>query len=107
VITGGNIDARVLSSVLVRELVRDGRVTTLSVEMPDRPGGLKTISAICADEGANVLEVAHNRRALDLSVKAARLDITFETRDSAHAAEVINKIRIAGFRITGTDAEGI
>ena len=107
VLTGGNIDARVLSSVLVRELLRDGRVTTLSVEMPDRPGGLKTVAAICADEGANVLEVAHNRRALDLSVKAARLDITFETRDAEHSDQVIRQIKAAGFTITGMEADGI
>jgi threonine dehydratase len=103
VLSGGNIDARMLSSVLMRDLVRVGQVLTLSIEMPDRPGSLSTIAGICADLGANVLEINHGRFALDLSANAARLAITIETRDTAHAQQVMDRIRSAGFTLTVRD----
>lgn len=103
VLSGGNIDARMLSSVLMRNLVRMGQVLTLSIELPDRPGSLHTIAGICAAAGANVLEVSHSRFALDLSASAARLGITIETRDQAHAQEVMDNIRAAGFKLTVRD----
>jgi threonine dehydratase len=103
VLCGGNIDARMLSSVLMRDLVRVGQVLTLSIEMPDRPGSLSTIAAICAELGANVLEISHGRFALDLSANAARLGLTIETRDGAHAQQVMDRIRGAGFTLTIRD----
>ncbi len=98
-LSGGNIDARLLSSVLMRSLVRSGQVLTLDIEMPDKPGQLSAVSAVCADRGANVLEVAHSRFALDLSANAARLGITIETRDPGHAHEVVSAIRATGFEV--------
>jgi threonine dehydratase len=103
VLSGGNIDARMLSSVLMRDLVRVGQVLTLSIEMPDRPGSLHAIAGICAELGANVLEINHGRFALDLSANAARLAITIETRDTAHAQQVMDRIRSAGFTLTVRD----
>ena len=103
VLSGGNIDARMLSSVLMRDLVRVGQVLTLSIEMPDKPGSLHTIAGICADLGANVLEINHGRFALDLSANTARLAITIETRDGAHAQQVMDRIRAAGFTLTIRD----
>jgi threonine dehydratase len=99
VLSGGNIDARMLSSVLMRDLVRLGQVLTLSIAMPDKPGQLNAVAGICADLGANVLEVAHTRFAMDLSASAARLNITIETRDEAHAQLVISRLTEAGFTI--------
>ena len=99
VLSGGNIDARMLSSVLMRDLVRLGQVLTLSIAMPDKPGQLNAVAGICADLGANVLEVAHTRFAMDLSASAARLNITIETRDEAHARLVIDRLTEAGFTI--------
>jgi len=103
VLSGGNIDARMMSSVLMRDLVRVGQVLTLAIEMPDRPGSLYAIAGICAELGANVLEVSHSRFSLDLSASAARLDITIETRDEAHADTVIKRIQAAGFTPTVRD----
>ncbi len=100
VLSGGNIDARMLASVLMRDLVRSGRILTLVVELPDRPGSLAAIASICAELGANVLEVSHSRFALDLAASAARLGITIETRDQAHAAQVMERIRADGFALT-------
>jgi threonine dehydratase len=102
-LSGANIDSRMLSSVLMRDLVRSGQVLTLNIEMPDKPGQLHAVSGICAAEGANVLEVSHSRFAMDLSASSARLGITIETRDEAHAQEVINAITAAGFRLTVKD----
>ncbi len=99
ILSGGNIDARMLSSVLMRDLVRLGQVLTLSIAMPDKPGQLNAVAGICANLGANVLEVAHTRFAMDLSASAARLNITIETRDEAHAKMVINQLTEAGFTI--------
>jgi len=99
VLSGGNIDARMLSSVLMRDLVRLGQVLTLSIAMPDKPGQLYAVAGICADLGANVLEVAHTRFAMDLSASSARLNITIETRDESHAQDVIQHLTDAGFTI--------
>ena len=71
--------------------------------MPDRPGSLYAIAGICAELGANVLEVSHGRFALDLSANAARLGITIETQDEAHAQRVMDRIRAAGFTLTVRD----
>ena len=103
VLSGGNIDARMLSSILMRDLVRVGRVLTMNIALPDRPGQLAIISGICAEMGANVLEVSHTRFAMDLSATAARLAITIETRDQDHAHGVIERIRAAGFQLTIED----
>ncbi len=103
VLSGGNIDSRMLSSILMRDLVRVGQVLTLNIEMPDKPGQLAVIASICAELGANVLEVSHGRFAMDLSATAARLGITIETRDQDHAREVISRIRESGFRLAIED----
>ncbi|MDX2222948.1 MAG: threonine ammonia-lyase [Rhodospirillaceae bacterium] len=100
VISGGNIDARMLSSVLMRELVRAGQVLTLNIAMPDKPGQLHAVSGVCAEEGANVLEVSHSRFAMDLSASSARLGITIETRDEAHARQVIDRLKASGFVVS-------
>ena len=100
ILSGGNIDPRLLSSVLLRDLVRVGQILTLSIVLPDRPGSLEAITAICAQEDANVIDVSHRRLGLDLAASAARLDITIETRDPDHAAQIVGRIRAAGFAPT-------
>ncbi|MBL8643739.1 MAG: threonine ammonia-lyase [Rhodospirillaceae bacterium] len=102
-VSGGNVDARMLSSVLMRDLVRERQVLTLNIEMPDKPGQLHAVSGICAEEGANVLEVIHSRFALDLSARSARLGITIETRDEDHAKQVMDRIRMSGFKLSLRD----
>jgi threonine dehydratase len=98
-LSGGNIDPRMLSSVLVRDLVRAGQILTLTIIILDRPGSLEAIAAICATEGANVIDVSHRRLGLDLAASAARLDITIETRDKDHANQIVERIRAAGFTL--------
>ena len=97
IITGGNIDPRLLASVLTRELVRAQRLVTLRIIGDDRPGLLATVSAVIGGLGANIIEVAHNRLALDVPAKGAEFDIMIETRDAQHTQEIMDALRAAGY----------
>ena len=97
VITGGNIDTRLLASVLTRELVREQRLVSLRIIGDDRPGLLATVSAIIGSHGGNIVEVAHNRLALDVPAKGAEFDIMIETRDAQHTQEIMDALRQQGY----------
>ena len=97
IITGGNIDPRLLASVLSRELVRAQRLVSLRIVGDDRPGLLATVSAAIGDLGGNILEVAHNRLALDVPAKGAEFDIMIETRDAQHTQEIMDALRERGY----------
>ncbi len=97
ILTGGNIDTRLLASVLTRELVRDQRLVSLRIIGDDRPGLLATVSRVIGDMGANIIEVAHNRLALDVPAKGAEFDIMIETRDSQHTREIMDALREHGY----------
>jgi threonine dehydratase len=97
IITGGNIDPRLLASVLTRELVRAQRLVSLRIVGDDRPGLLGTVSALIGQHGANIVEVAHNRLALDVPAKGAEFDILIETRDAQHTQEVMDALRAEGY----------
>ncbi len=97
IITGGNIDTRLLASVLTRELVRDQRLVSLRIIGDDRPGLLGTVSALIGQMGGNIVEVAHNRLALDVPAKGAEFDIMIETRDSQHTQEIMDALRERGY----------
>ena len=85
VICGGNIDARILANVLLRGLLRDGRLLRLLLEIPDRPGVLADIAGRIADKGGNVIEVTHKRLFAAPSVQTAELEVIVEARDPLHA----------------------
>ena len=70
VLCGGNIDTRLLASVLTRELAREGRLTQLSIDLVDRPGTLGKVANILGEAGANIVEVTHQRMFSDLPAKA-------------------------------------
>jgi threonine dehydratase len=97
ILTGGNIDTRLLASVLTRELVRAQRLVWLRIIGDDRPGLLATVSAIIGRMGANIVEVSHNRLALDVPAKGAEFDIMIETRDAQHTQEIMAALREAGY----------
>ena len=96
VLTGGNIDTRLIASVLTRELAREGRLTQLSLDIVDRPGQLAAVAALLAEVGANIIEVSHQRTFSDLPAKATLLQLVIETRDRAHLDEVLTKLSAAG-----------
>ncbi len=97
VITGGNIDPRLLASVLTRELVRAQRLVSLRIVGDDRPGLLAAVSAAIGELGGNILEVAHNRLALDVPAKGAEFDLMVETRDAQHTQEIMDALRERGY----------
>ena len=96
VLSGGNIDMRLLSNMILRDLSREGRLLSLAVEIEDRPGILARIATLVADTGGNILEVSHNRMMMDLSAKSADLGLIIEARDSDHAEEIRKVLQDAG-----------
>ncbi|MDP5361898.1 MAG: threonine ammonia-lyase [Paracoccaceae bacterium] len=106
VVCGGNIDSRLLSTLILRGLVRDGRITRLTFEIDDKPGQLADISRIIGQAGANVVEVIHQRMMQSVSLKQAELEIVIEARDKQHVIETVDELRSAGFRVrTDTDLD--
>jgi threonine dehydratase len=99
VLSGGNIDLRVLASGMLRALSRTGRLTTLSVALPDRPGSLHRLTGVLADEGANIVELTHDRMRLAARLRSAVVEIQLETVDRAHADRVVAALRAAGFLV--------
>ena len=97
VLCGGNIDARILASVMVRELERDDRIASFRITSDDRPGFLANVSATIGQMGANIIEVAHNRLALDVPAKGAEFDVMVETRDAQHTQELMDALRERGY----------
>jgi len=98
VLSGGNIDTRLIASVLTRELAREGRLTQLTIDIVDRPGQLAAVSHLLGDVGANIIEVSHQRTFSDLPAKATLLGLVIETRDQAHLDEVMVALALGGFK---------
>jgi len=99
VLSGGNIDMRLLSNVILREMMREGRILQLVVEIEDQPGWLAKIATVVGEAGGNILDVSHNRMMTDMPVKSADLGLTIEARDAAHGAEIHDTLVKAGFII--------
>jgi threonine dehydratase len=97
ILCGGNIDPRILASIMVRELERENHIVSFRVIIPDRPGVLGTIATRLGELGANILEVEHKRLFLDVPAKGTSLDVTVETRDAAHAAEIFRALGEDGY----------
>jgi threonine dehydratase len=97
ILCGGNIDPRIIASIVVRELDREQRIVSFRLTIPDRPGVLGIIATRLGLLGANILEVEHRRLFLDVPAKGAKLDITIETRDAAHVAEIMTALDADGF----------
>ena len=97
VICGGNIDSRLLAQVLMRGLVRDGRVVTLRVEIADQPGTLGRLAQVIGESGGNIIEIYHQRLFYDLPVKRADVDAVIETRNAEHVREIVAALVAGGF----------
>lgn len=98
-LTGGNIDSRMLAVVLNRELVREKRLVVYRILGDDRPGMLSKMSAVIGGLGGNIIDVVHNRLALDVPAKGAEFDIMVETRGEAHADEIRHGLEEAGYEL--------
>lgn len=99
VLSGGNVDMRLLSNVILRELAREGRILSLVITIEDRPGLLARIATLVGEAGGNILEVSHNRLLTGVSAKSADLGMVVEARDAAHAAEIRACLQRAGYKL--------
>ena len=98
VLSGGNIDTRLLAGVRTRELVREHRIVSLRVSSDDRPGMLATITRVIGDEGGNIIDVAHNRLMLDLPAKTTAFNIMIETRGDDHSQAIVDALAEHGYQ---------
>ena len=99
ILAGGNIDPRLLASVIMRELIRDGRIFKIAVDIEDLPGQLSRVAGLIAKCGGSILEVQHGRLALDISAKHAFLEVLIEARDPRHGDQICEAIAAAGLRV--------
>lgn len=107
VICGGNIDVRMLSWVLTRGLVRDGRLVRMRIEIVDRPGVLAKIAQCIGARGGNIIEVYHQRLFYDVPAKQADVDVIVETRNAAHVEEIVAELQKTGFRTRVLESRSI
>ncbi len=99
VLSGGNIDTRLLSGVLTRQLAREGRLSKLKFDIVDRPGQLGTVVAVLSKAGANIVEVSHQRIFTDLPAKAVVLEVVIETRDRSHLEATVAALKAANLDV--------
>ncbi len=106
ILCGGNIDPRILASIMVRELERDGRIVSFRLTIADRPGVLGPIATLLGELGANIIEIDHRRLFLDVPAKGAKLDVTVEARDRGHTDEIMRALANAGYQPVHLPAGG-
>ena len=99
VICGGNIDPRLLASILNRNMAVDGRIARLRIDISDEPGMLAAISTAIGKCGGNIVEIYHQRLFYDVPAKLAKIDAVIETRGPAHVDEIIAALRAANFQV--------
>ncbi len=97
VVSGGNIDPRILAQVLMRGLVYEGRIVRVRIGITDAPGALARVARLLGEAGANIVEVHHQRLFHDVPVKMAEIDVVLETRDRTHVQQLVAKLHEAGF----------
>ena len=100
VVSGGNIDSRVLSAILMRGLVREGRLVRLRIDIQDQPGVLGSVARLIGEAGGNIVEVYHQRLFHNVPLKQAELDIVVETRDADHVDVILKSLCEAGHSAT-------
>lgn len=99
VLCGGNIDARLLSMILMRDLARSGRLARLRVQLLDMPGQLVRVASIIAEQDGNVIDVGHHRTYSDLPAKMTCMDVTIDTQGQDHLDRIIANLRLAGYEV--------
>jgi threonine dehydratase len=99
VICGGNIDPRLLASILNRNMAVDGRIARLRIDIADEPGMLAAISTAIGKCGGNIVEIYHQRLFYDVPAKLAKIDAVVETRGPAHVDEIMAALQAANFQV--------
>jgi threonine dehydratase len=100
VVSGGNIDLRILSSVILRALARSGRLVRLRLEVGDQPGALASVAKIIGDAGGNIIDVSHHRDLPGVPLKDTVLEVSLETRDRAHADTIVASLHESGLIVS-------
>jgi len=103
VICGGNIDPRLLASILNRNMAVDGRIARLRIDISDEPGMLAAISTTIGKCSGNIVEIYHQRLFYDVPAKLAKIDAVIETRGPDHVDEIIAALRAAHFQVRQLD----
>jgi threonine dehydratase len=97
-VCGGNIDVSLLSRIIERGLVKDGRRVRIRVHLPDRPGALHQLTGILARQQANIVETSHNRSHYGVSLGNTAIDLTLETRGASDIERMSSALIDAGYR---------
>jgi threonine dehydratase len=97
IVTGGNIDPRLLASVLLRQLVHESRLVSLSIEIEDSPGFLARVAGCVGQSGGNIVQVHHERLSAGRHAKSATLEMLVEAQDEAHSKQIIADLEAAGY----------
>jgi len=96
-VCGGNIDVTLLSRIIERGLVKDGRLVRLRVHLPDYPGALHRLTGILAQHRANIVETSYDRAYYGVNLGETAIDITMETRGPDHIAEILSALGAGGY----------
>jgi threonine dehydratase len=97
VISGGNVDARLLSTVLLRGLQHDGKIARVRIEITDSPGVLSRVTRIIGASGADIIDIEHQRLFSAVPARQAELDVVMETRGRAHVERILADLQGNGF----------
>jgi len=99
VLSGGNIDSRMLANAIMRSMARDGRLARLRITMLDQPGALARVTDIVAQVGTNIIEMRHHREFGALSLKQTEMELVIEAKDRAHAQALVHALEAADFKV--------
>jgi threonine dehydratase len=98
-LSGGNIDVGLMSRIIERGMVQDGRRAYMRVRVKDRPGVLAALTTMLAETGANIFKLDHNRATAGLWVTEVEIDLGLETRGRAHVEQITTRLRAAGYEV--------
>jgi threonine dehydratase len=97
IISGGNLDVSILSRIIERGLVKDGRLVRLRIHLPDYPGALHTLTGVVAQQRANIVETLHDRTYFGVNLGDTAIDLTLETRGAEHVEELLHALTKANY----------
>lgn len=100
ILSGGNIDPKILAYSLMRGLARDGRISRIRVTTPDLPGSLARLTATVANQGGNVIEVYHQRQFADIALKYTNIELVIETKDARHMKRIVTALEAGDFEVS-------
>jgi threonine dehydratase len=99
-LTGGNVDLNIIGRVIERGMVSDGRLCRFTASISDRPGGLARFAGLIAEEGASIIDIAHDRAFADEDISNVSVHCVVETRDAAHIESLRARLNNEGFKIS-------